>query len=462
MTTPRLLRTTAVRLALRYALLYAVLIAVGLGLLYWSTGRFVDAQVRAGLEREMQELMRTDRAQGRPQLVAEIVAELHLGGRDRLHVLLADADGRSLAGDLTQWPLDVTTDNRVRNVWVDEDLLPGRGEDEAYWPALAAELPDGARLLIAHAVDQADALQDFALGTMAAILAVSVALALGLGLLQGRNLLRRIDTLSATARAVGAGRLSRRIPLSGRNDEFDDLADQLNAMLERIEQLLTGMRQVTDNVAHDLRGPLSRLRNRLDVTLLEARTPEEYREAIERAGDDIQGIIQTFNALLEIAQAEAGNLRGEWGPVDLATLAAELGDLYRDIAEEQDKGIDVSLDPGLTVEGNRDLLAQALSNLLENAVKFAPIGSRVDLTVLRTAGRVRLSVRDRGPGIPADQRERVLERFVRLDAARSTQGSGLGLSLVAAAARLHGANLSLGDAGPGLIVTLEFPLAQGA
>ncbi len=455
---PRLLRTSAVRLALGYALIYAVLIALGLGVLYWSTGRFVDAQVRAGLERQMQDLVRTDSAQGRSQLRSRIEAELGHGGRDRLHILLTDSDGTPLAGDVNAWPADLPADDRVRNVSVEDALVAGRGEDQdAYWPALATRLPDGARLLIAHGVHQADALIDFTQEAMAAILAVSVALALALGLLQGRNLLRRIDTLSAAARAVGAGRLSRRIPLSGRDDELDQLAGHLNAMLERIEQLLTGLRQVTDNVAHDLRGPLSRLRNRMDVTLLEARTADEYREAIERASDDLQGIIRTFNSLLQIAQAEAGSLRGDWGRVDLSDLAAELGELYQDIAEEQGKGLILDLEPGLEVTGNRGLLAQALSNLLDNAVKFAPVGSDVRLQVRRAPGRVRLRVIDQGPGIPVDQRERVLERFVRLDAARSTEGSGLGLSLVAAAARLHRASLTLDDARPGLCVTLELP-----
>jgi signal transduction histidine kinase len=458
MNVPRLLRTTAARLALRYALLYAALIAAGLGLLYWSTGRFVDAQLRAGLEQAVEDLVRTEHDQGRPELRAHIDADLRFAGKSGLHALLIDADGRALAGDLRGWPPGLPTDGRVHNISFDDDVLPDRGGDEdGYWPALGVQFGDGARLLVARGVDQADALRDFTQGTMATILAVSVALAVALGWLQGRTLLQRVDALSATARAVGAGRLSRRVPLSGRDDEFDDLAGQINSMLDRIEQLLAGMRQVTDNVAHDLRRPLSRMRNRLDVTLLEARSEEEYRDAIERATGDLEEIIRTFNALLEIAQAEAGSFRGDWGPVELEPLLAELGALYRDIAGEQGKRLEIDLAPELQVTGNRQLLGQAVSNLLDNAVKFAPAGTCIRLEGSRDAGRVRLAVTDRGPGIPADQRMRVLERFVRLDSDRSTPGSGLGLSLVAAAARLHGATLTLGDGEPGLVVSLEFP-----
>jgi signal transduction histidine kinase len=462
MNIPRLLRTTAARLVLRYALLYAALMAVGLGLLYWSTGRFVDAQLRAGLEQALEGLVRTEHDQGRPELRAHIDADLRFAGKSGLHLLLIDAHGRAVAGDLRRWPPDLPADGHVHNVSFDDDLLTDRGGDEdGYWPALGVRFGDGARLLVARGVDEADALRDFTQGTMAAILAVSVALTVALGWLQGRTLLQRVDALSATARAVGAGRLSRRVPLSGRDDEFDDLAGQLNTMLDRIEQLLAGMRQVTDNVAHDMRRPLSRMRNRLDVTLLEARSEEEYREAIERATGDLDEIIRTFNALLEIAQAEAGSFRGDWGPVDLEPLIAELGALYGDIAGEQGKQLDIDLGPGLQVTGNRHLLGQAVSNLLDNAVKFAPTSTRIRLEGRRDAGRIRLAVRDRGPGIPADQRARVLERFVRLDPERSTPGSGLGLSLVAAAARLHGGTLTLGEAEPGLVVALEFP-AEGS
>ena len=390
-------------------------------------------------------------------------AELQAGRSSKLHVLLVDANGHSLAGDLKGWPLDLPADGQVHNVQIEDELIPGRSENEdAYWPALGRQLSDGDRLLVAHGLDQAEALLDFVQGTMVTILAASIALALGLGLLQGRTLLERVDALIDTARLIGAGRLNRRIPLSGQGDEFDELAEQLNAMLDRIGNLMTGMRRVTDNVAHDLRRPLSRVRNLLDVTAMEARDTPEYREAIARAIADLDEIIRTFNALIEIAQAEAGSFRGDWAPVDLSAIAAELGELYGDLAEEQGRTLELAVQPGLNITGNRHLLAQAIGNLLDNALKFTPPGTPLRLGVSGANHRVRVVVSDQGPGIPAEERERVLKRFVRLDTARSTPGSGLGLSLVAAVARLHGAGLMLGDAGPGLVVSLEFSGAAGA
>ncbi len=453
----RLLRTSAVRLALRYALLYAAMVALALGLLYWSTSRFVDSQLAAGLRRTAQEVERAYAELEPAEFRTFLNAELRASRADRLHVLISDANGSPLAGDLKGWPPEVSADDRVHNVRIEDNLIPGRPNDsDVYWPVLGKRLTDGRRLLVAHGLSQAEALLDFTQGTMAAILAVSVALALGLGILQGRTLLLRIDALIDSARAIGAGRLNRRIPLSGQGDEFDELAGQLNAMLDRIGALLAGMHQVTDNVAHDLRRPLSRVRNLLDVTSMEGRDPQEYREAITQAIVDLDEIIHTFNALMEIAQAEAGSFRGEWAPVSLSALAAELGGLYADLAEEQGRTLELAVQPDVTVTGNRHLLAQAIGNLLDNALKFTPPGTPLRLDISRQGGRVRVAVSDHGPGIPAEAREQVLKRFVRLDAARSTPGSGLGLSLVAAVARLHGAHLTLDDAQPGLVASLDF------
>jgi signal transduction histidine kinase len=459
----RLLCTSAVRLALRYALFYVALIALALGLLYWSTSRFVDKQLAAGLHSTADALERARADLDHGEFDAMVQAELHAGSASKLHVLIANAKGGPLAGDLEGWPPGLSADNRVHNVQIEDDLIPGHSEDEDdYWPVLARQLPDGDRLLVAHGMHQAEALLDFIQGTIIAILAVSLGLALGLGLLQGRALLARIDTLIGTARSIGAGRLNRRIPSSGQDDELDELAGQLNAMLDRIQALMAGMRQVTDNVAHDLRRPLSRVRNLLDVTVIKARNPSEYREVIGQAIDDLDEIIRTFNALIEIAQAEAGSFRGGWGAVGLSALTAEMGELYGAQVEEQGRTLEVAVEPDAEVTGNRHLLAQAFGNLLDNALKFTPACTPLRLEVSAAGDRVRVTIRDQGPGIPPEEREHILKRFVRLDAARNTPGSGLGLSLVAAAARLHGADLTLGDAGPGLIVTLELKRASRA
>ena len=240
----RLLHTTAIRLALRYALFYALLITLGLGILYWATSRYVDVQMVAGLEQELARLVQIERQSGHDRLLAVIDAEQQAAhGDNRRYYLLQSRTGKRLAGRLLDWPPGVATDNRVRNVWIEDKLIPEKFPDkDGFWPSIATTLDDGSRLLVAQSVRQAEDLQEFILSTMAIILAVSVGMALAMGWLLGRTLLQRIDAINATAKQVTAGELSKRISLSGQDDEFDELASHLNTMLTRIEKLLTGMR----------------------------------------------------------------------------------------------------------------------------------------------------------------------------------------------------------------------------
>jgi signal transduction histidine kinase len=279
------------------------------------------------------------------------------------------------------------------------------------------------------------------------------------GLLMSRSVLRRVDAINRTSKEIMSGDLSRRIPVSRRGDEFDQLAENLNAMLDQIERLLAAMKEVSDNIAHDLRSPLARLRSRLEVTLMEDPDDAAYRETIGRTIEEADGLLKTFNGLLSIAQAEAGAARAGFAPVDLATLVADVAELYEPLAEDLGLALAVEVDEAGTIRGDRNLLFQALANLVDNALKYSPPESRVTLRLARQADRVALSVSDHGPGIPAEARARVKERFVRLESSRSTPGSGLGLSLVAAVAELHGGTLELADNGPGLIARLELPKA---
>jgi signal transduction histidine kinase len=260
--------------------------------------------------------------------------------------------------------------------------------------------------------------------------------------------------------------MSQRVPLTGAGDEFDQLATNLNAMLDQIERLMAGMRQVTDNIAHDLRTPLARLRARLEVTLLEKPDAQRYGDVLRQTIVEADTLLGTFNALLSIAEAEAGSRRETLAVVRLDEIARSVCELYEPVADEKGLTLAALIDGGLLVRGDRHLLSQAIANLLDNALKYTPSGS-VSLTVRAEGDWARVEVADTGRGVPADQREAVFDRFVRLEGSRSTSGNGLGLSLVRAVARMHGGTVHLEDnrpgaENPGLRVILTLPLTEPA
>lgn len=457
MTRNRLFRTTAIRLALRYAVFYALLTGLGLGLLYWATSSYVDAQITASLNHQLDNLKNRDERQGRDKLIKILSTESLADIENKRYLLLVSPDNIKIAGSLNGWPPSLKTNKQVRNIWIDDDLIPQAVEDkDGFWPMIATTLSDGSRLLVAQSVRQAENLQEFILTAMGLILTISVGLTLIMGFRLGKGMLARVDHINETARKVQVGDLTQRVFLTENNDEFDELGSHLNQMLLHIEQLVKGMQEVTDNVAHDLRRPLTRLQNRIEVTLLEARDEKDYRQTLEESSDDIQGMIRTFNALLEIAQAEAGSYRGEWKSLNLSQLAQNLADLYEDTATANKQLLKTNISPDIMIRGNPHLIGQLISNLLENAIKHAGKGSLIQLNLSLEKQQALLSISDTGTGIPKNEHDYVLKRFVRLDKARSTSGNGLGLSLVAAVAKLHKATLALHDNQPGLRVECLF------
>jgi signal transduction histidine kinase len=445
------------QIALRYAGLYALLIAIGFSFLYWASSSYVDEQISTGLQQRMTELLQIEQKQGRASLIATLNAQQTISNGQRF--LLLAPNGQQLAGNLRGWSVSIKTYGRVANVWIAGKLISAQSAD-GYYPMIAEKLSDGSRLLLAQSLQQAEELMETILYTILLILFISVLLALTMGWFMGQTLVRRIDLINRTAQAITKGDFAQRVPVTARNDEFDQLANHLNIMLQRVEQLLTGLRQVTDNVAHDLRQPLSRLRNRLEITLLEARDTSEYQQVLGQTIEDADNLIRTFNALLEITQAEAGSFRGEWTVVELSGLLEGLGGLYKELAHSQGKQLKIKVQKSLCVIGNRHLLAQAISNLLDNAIKYTDSNGRILLEAGQQNEDVVVTVSDNGSGIPADKYAIVLERFTRLDTARSSSGSGLGLSLVKAVMDLHKAALNLADNKSGLIVSLVFARAN--
>lgn len=281
----------------------------------------------------------------------------------------------------------------------------------------------------------------------------------------GRNALRRIDRMSAASTKIMAGDLSQRLPVGLAGDEFDRLSESLNAMLERIEKLNEGLRQVSDNIAHDLKTPLTRLRNKA-ADALDEDNEEVRKQALEGIIAESDQLIRTFNALLMISRVEAGSIAAEMSAVDISAISADCAELYEPVADEAGLTLKTDIPPGLMANGNRELIGQAIFNLLDNALKYAGESeARVPIcvTLVKTGEGVRLSVADNGPGIPENKRSEVVKRFVRLDESRSKPGTGLGLSLVEAVMELHGGRLELsathtdGRAMPGLTATMVFP-----
>ena len=321
------------------------------------------------------------------------------------------------------------------------------------------DLPGGFHLLIGRDVKVRAQLRT--LLTDALLWAVIVVgLMATVGALVIRNLFRRtLANISATATAIAGGDFAQRVKLTGRGDEFDQVAEVINDMLDRIGRLMDGVREVSDAIAHDLRTPITRARTRLEDAALHAATPEDLRAAIERATADLDGIVAVFQALLRIAQIEAGSRRSSFARLDVVPLLAEVADLYGAVADERGISLQVDTPAHVAAYGDRALIQQGIANLVDNALKFSPTGGGVRI-VASVGNAVVITVSDQGPGIPADERSKATERFYRGETARSTPGSGLGLSLVLAVARLHGGSLRLEDNRPGLRAVLTLPLPE--
>lgn len=452
----RLIRSRIFRLTLVYLCFFSVAVLLLAGTIFWITANVVSDQIDSTIDAEIRGLAEQYAQRGTPGLIAAIQRRSAAAEQSRGLYLVTDPGGRSLAGNLSRWPDEAADQEGWLTFRLEFPEAEGGGVN--FGRARTFDLPQGLRLLVGHDVRERDRvaglISDVLGWSLLAILGVSL---LG-GLLMSRSLLARIDTINDTSRDIMAGNFSQRVPVSGRGDEFDQLAENLNAMLDQIGLLLAGMRQVSDNIAHDLRSPLARLRSGLELALIEEPGSEGYREAIAKAIGEADNLLKTFAALLNIAQAEAGASRDRFGQVDLQALVQDVVDLYEPLSE--DREIEVAVGPlqEVRLKGDRDMLFQALANLVDNAIKFSQPGGRVGISVTTAEGMAVFTVDDNGPGIPADQRKAVLKRFTRLEASRSTPGSGLGLSLVEAVARLHRGDLVLADNAPGLRASLCLPL----
>ena len=425
-----------------------------LAFIYWSTGAVVDRQTEDTIDAEVRGLAEQYREQGLARLIEVVRLRSSVEGQD--YYLLTDPTLRPLAGNLTSWPkkagssadwIRLTVYKTIKGQTVAHDIR-----------AQLFTLGGGYRLLVGRDTFERTNLRQIVIRALGSSLAAALCLGLIGGIVISRRMLGRVEHVARTAQGIMAGDLSRRMAITGSGDEFDRLATSLNDMLDQIERLMTGMRLATDSLAHDLRSPLTRLRGRIELAL---RQPPQARRDREALGDVLiqaESALSTFDSLLKIAMAEAGAAATDLQVVDLCVVARDAAELYEPVAEEKDITLDIETQQGATIRAQPELLAQAITNLIDNALKNTPAGGHITVAVHLSQTTVILRIRDTGRGIPADDRERVLDRFVRLEESRSTPGAGLGLSLVAAVARMHGARLDLDDARPGLAVTLRFPL----
>ncbi len=456
----RLFRTSTFRLAILYVLLFGSSVLVLLAFIYFTTVPVIERQTDDTIEAEIRGLAEQYRTRGLARLVTVIRERSGpYGDPDSLY-LLVDPALRPLAGNMSGWPQEAL---RAEGQWI--EVSARRAEDpvdtEREIRARTFVLSGGFRLMVGRDQRGRSAFE----GTVVESLGWALAITLGLGLLGGvamsRNMLRRVDAVRAAGEEIMRGDLTRRLPVSQTGDEFDRLAQTVNDMLDEIETLMTGLRTVTDSVAHDLRSPLTRLKSRLERAVAQAvaEGSAAHRAALDEAIAETDEILRTFTLLMEIARAEAGSAEIVMEPVPLDQIARDAAELYRPLAEAQGSTIDTTVAAETRVLGNAQFLAQLTANLLDNAVKFTPAGGRIAIAVSTDAdGRALLSVDDSGPGIPEAERQTVLRRFVRLEQSRTTPGSGLGLSLVAGVATLHHAELTLGESAlGGLRVSLVFP-----
>ncbi len=444
-----LMRSAGVRFGMIYAVAFALATLALAVFLWWSTAGLLDRQTDTAINADTQGLSERYQEGGLPALVDTIQQRLAGNVDDDAIYLLVDPDYRHVVGNVAGWPPAFRVRTDWFNVQIERAGRRGMARLHRY------DLPGGFHLLVGRDVEahaqMARLLRD------ALLWAAGIALVLGtIGALAVRGLFRMtLADVSATAAAISAGDLTRRVRVSGRGDEFDRLAETINDMLDRIGRLMDGVRQVSNAIAHDLRTPIARARARLEDATAHAAGEADLRAAIERAEADLDGVIAIFQALLRIAEIEAGARRSAFADLDLAPLLFDLADLYGAVAEERGQRLLPEIPPRLPGYGDRDMIQQAVANLLDNALKFSPDGGTIRLAARAEPGDgIHIVVADQGPGIPEADRARATQRFFRGESARSTPGSGLGLSLVQAVATLHGGILLLQDNQPGLQATL--------
>ena len=448
-------RSTSFRLLAWYAAVFWASVAVLLFIVYWITLAAIDDQLSDSVDREAQVLVELYRGRGLDRIVRAIQVRIADLRPPRRYYLLQGADGERIAGNLpAMTPAEGEMVLSISFLFPDRNFKSENPADAYPVVARGQRLESGEFLLVGESRYRAVKAQEAIIRAFGWGILITVLLAGVGGAALRAGFLRRIEAINRTTRSIMDGDLSQRMPMQGSGDEMDQLSSNLNAMLGRIQSLMESLKQVSNDIAHDLRTPLSRLRHRLEVARDTAGPDGE--PVIEKSITDLDAILDTFSALLRIAQIESGARRAAFSDVNLAQIASTVSDAYVPVAEDRGQRLDVKVDHVPSIHGDRELLTQMMANLIENPIHHCPAGVGITVELRQEDGMPVLCVADSGPGIPAPEREKVFRRFYRLEASRTTPGSGLGLALVKAVAELHGASVVLSDNGPGLRVSVRF------
>jgi signal transduction histidine kinase len=448
------LRTSAFRFGLGYGVIFTFGVSALLGSVYLLTEKAINNEIDAVITAEVEGLVDEYNRGGLAGLADELTFRSDSWGRTGTVYLLVDKNLAKEGGNLQTWPRGTPLNDRWTRFFI-------QGRDPVLHPVRASviALPYGHELLVGMDVTQQDQfIETFRTSTLWGIGLTALAGVLA-GIWLSRRLTRRVQNAAETCDAIVGGDLSRRLTVTGWRDEFDALAQAVNSMVERLAEKTLVLRASFDSAAHDLRAPLYRLRGRLEDAVRNSSADDPVRRGIEASLQELEHIQRTLSTLLQIAQAESALSVANSAAVDLGELASDMAELYEPAARERELKLTVQADSKCDVRGNRQLLAQVVANLVENSLKYVPAGGRIEVKAERIGPSSRLTVADNGPGIPEGERTNVLQPFVRLPTAESTSGTGLGLSLVAAIAKLHHAQLALEDNHPGLRVVLDFSAA---
>jgi signal transduction histidine kinase len=454
------LRSTTFKLALISIGAFGAVVVALFGYVYWSTTTFVMSRSDSVIEAEQAMLRRTYDTSGRDGLIRAIDQRKAAAPLEGAVYLLANESFVAIAGNLKEWPAALDGANKWGE-FTSTALTPDPSATQSLIRAKWEVFPDGSHLLVGRDISDLDRFADEIYAALAFTVLLIFVLAAVASVSITRRTVGRIESINATSRSIMESGLGRRIPLCGTQDEWDHLAQNLNSMLERIEGLMAEVKQVSENVAHDLRTPLTRMRGRLEKAGIDKSAADHDQSLLSETIADLDDVLRMFSSLTRISQVEATDRKVAFRAVNLVEVATGVAELFDAAAESKGGRVEVIGDRSVRISADRDLLFDAISNLVDNAIKHGREGCIVIVGVEQKDSEAVLSISDDGPGIPPDEFEHVFKRFYRLERSRSMPGNGLGLSLVAAVARLHGARIALSDNRPGLKVELQFLLLDG-